>query len=86
MSFFTIWTVQGAVTCESGREPSGTSVYFGISKLVFYFPFFMYMYCAFHCVLSQCNFRVSHKYLGCVCYESHSKANAVTQMVQLCFY
>ena len=42
MSFFTIWTVQSAVTCESGRAASRKSVYFGISKLILYFPYFMY--------------------------------------------
>ena len=26
MSFFTIWTVQSAVTCESGRTPSRKSI------------------------------------------------------------
>ena len=39
---FTIWTVQSEVTCESGRAPSRESVYFGISKLTLYFPYFMY--------------------------------------------
>ena len=44
------------------------------------------MYCTFHCVLSHCNFRVSHQYLRCLCYWSHSKATAVNQIIWLCFY
>ena len=31
--------VQSAVTCESERVPSSKAVYFGISKLVLYFPY-----------------------------------------------
>ena len=46
VSFFTIWTVQSAVTCESGRAESlksaRKSFYFGISKLILYFPNFIY--------------------------------------------
>ena len=59
MSFFTIWIVQSAVTCESGRASSRKSVYFGISKLILYFPYFMYhVWCMilftvyFHTVIS----------------------------------
>ena len=42
MSFFTIRTVQSGETCKSGRAPSHKSVYFGTSKLILYFPYFMY--------------------------------------------
>ena len=59
MSFFTIWIVQSAVTCESRRASSRKSVYFGISKLILYFPYFMYhVWCMilftvyFHTVIS----------------------------------
>ena len=47
MSFFTIWTVQSAVTCESGWAPSRKSVYLGIHKLIFYLLFTLY----FHTVI-----------------------------------
>ena len=56
MSCFTIWTVQSTVTCESGWAPSRKSVYFGIHKLIFYFPYFMYhvlhFSLCFHIVIS----------------------------------
>ena len=72
MLLFTIWTVQSAVTCESGRALSPKSVYFGTSKLILYFPYFMYHVLYFHCVLSHCNFRVLQQYLRCFREWSHS--------------
>ena len=57
MSFFAIWTLQSAVTCESGRAPSRKSVCFDISKLILYF-FIFHLPCTvlftvyFHTVIS----------------------------------
>ena len=95
MSFFTIWNVQSAVTYESGRVPSRKSVYFGISKRILYFPdnfhvpcillFTVYFNvpCTVHFTLY---FRTVISTFLLLCYWSHSKANAVNQTIQLCFY
>ena len=95
MWYFTIWNDQSAVTCEFGRVPSLNSAYFGISKLILYFPDNFHVPCIllftvyfqvpytvhftvyFHNVISMFFF---------LCYWSHSKANAVNQTIQLCFY
>ena len=59
MSFLTIGIVQGVVMCKSGQAPSRKSVYFGISKLILYFPYYLYVPCTvlftvyFHTVISS---------------------------------
>ena len=95
MSSFTIWNVQSAVTCESGRVPSRKSVYFDISKLILYFPDNFHVPCIllfttyFHV---PCNvhftvyFHIVISMFLFLCYWSHSKANTVNQTIQLCFY
>ena len=94
MSLFTIWNVQSAVTCESGRVPPRKSFYFSISKLILYFLYCFHVPCAvlfsvLSCIPSTVLFTV---YLHIVvsmfrflCYWSHSKANAVDQTIQLDF-
>ena len=68
MSSFTIWDIQSAVPCESGRVPSRKSVYFDISKLIciscttsctFCCAFSCTMCYTFYCALSLRNLRVS---------------------------
>ena len=59
MSFLTIGIVQSVVMCKSGQAPSRKSVYFGISKLILYFPYYLYVPCTvlftvyFHTVISM---------------------------------
>ena len=55
---FYVINIKNAVTCECGREvPSRKSVYFGVSKLILYFPYFFHVRCTvlftmyFHTVL-----------------------------------
>ena len=89
------YDAQSAVTCEYGRVPSRESVYFGISKLVLYFPYNFHVPCIlgftvyFHvpCTvhLTVCFHTVSSMFLF-LYYWSHSKAIAVNQTIQLCFY
>ena len=45
MWFLTIWNVKSAVTCESEWLPSRKSLYFGISKLILYFPYYFHVPC-----------------------------------------
>ena len=66
-----IWTEHHQVS-QSILTPANWYRFFHISCII---------YCTFHCVLSHCNFRVSHQYLCCPCCWSHSKANAVNQMI-----
>ena len=67
MSIFTIWNVQSAVTCESGRVPSCKSVYFGISKLILCFPYCFHVPCTvlftvyFHTAISIFSFFVNDR-------------------------
>ena len=90
MSSFTIWNVQSVVLCESGRVPSRKSVYFGISKLILYFPYNFHVTCIllftvyFHvpCTVHfTVYFRTVISMFFFLFYWSHSKANAVNQMI-----
>ena len=52
MSFFTIQTVQSAVTCESGQAPSRKSVYFVQTDTIFHAPFTVLFTLYSHTVIS----------------------------------
>ena len=82
MSYFTIWNIQSAVTCESGRTTSSKLVCFGISKRILYFP------CCFNVpatVLFIVYLRTVISMFRFFCYLWHSKAKAVNQAIQLFF-
>ena len=45
MSSFMKWNVQSTIRCKSGLVPSRMSAYFGISKLILYFPYCFHVPC-----------------------------------------
>ena len=95
MSSLPVWNVHSTVSCKSGRVPSRKSVYFGISKLILYFPdnfhvpctwlFTVYVHvpCTVHFTVYFHSLISTFLFF---CYWSHSKASAVNQTIHLCFY
>ena len=95
MSPITIWNVQSAVTCKSEPVPSRKSLYFGINKLILYFPDNFHMPCIllftvyFHvpyAVYFTVHFQTVISMFLFLSYWLHSEANAVKQTIQLCLY
>ena len=93
--FYDMKCSKSSMMCESGRVTSRKSVYFGISKLILYFPDNFHVPCIFlftvyfhvPCTVHfTVYFRTVISMFLFLCYWLHSNAKAVNKTIQLCFY